>query len=353
MKIFIDIGHPAHVHYFRYFIEIMKEKGHSIYVTARDKEVVLALLNFYKIPYHNRGKGRKGLWGKLLYIFEGGFILLKKALKFKPDLFLSFASPYAAHAAWLMRKPHIAFDDTDHSFFEHLVGMPFTTTIVTPKSYMKDFGKKHIRFDGFMELCSLHPKRYSSGSMNNPETAPKKYIILRLVSWNASHDINLQGLSLNDKYALVKKLSEYAEVLISSESPLPENLSQYAFKTHPASMHEFLAGASLIISESLTMAAEAAFLGTPALCISTATAGTLNEEVKLGLIELFRTSEGLLERGLEILEDDTYNENFRTKALGIVRNKVDVTSFMVWLVENYPESFRQLQSDPEYQLNFI
>ncbi len=356
MKIFIDIGHPAHVHYFKNFIWIMQQKGHSIYISARDKEVTFDLLDYYKLPYFNRGKGRKGLAGKLLYILEGDRALLKEARKVKPDLFLSFGSPYASHVAWLMRKPHIAFDDTDHSFFEHFISMPFTQTILTPAVFQKDFGKKQIRFDGFMELCALHPNRFKpqpenvSAVLNN--THNNKYVVLRFVSWQASHDIGLHGLSLEDKYLLVEKLSKYATVIISSEEKLPDDLNKYAYKIHPALMHDVLSDASLIVSESLTMAAEAAFLGTPSVCISTALAGTLDEEVRLGLIELFRTSDGIIERVVEIMKDAEFKQRFKAKSREIIKDKIDVTAFMVWFIENYPASFQDMGKNPGHQLSF-
>lgn len=356
MKIFIDIGHPAHVHYFKNFIWIMQEKGHSVTITARDKEVALNLLDYYKLPYYNRGKGRKGFLGKLLYIFQGDIFLLKKAWKIKPDIFISFGSSYAAHTAWLMRKPHIAFNDTDNNTFQHITYIPFTKVILTPEVYAKNHGKKHLRFDGFMELCALHENHFKP----NCEKVMRllglkkedKYVILRFVSWEATHDFGLTGLTMEDKYRLVKELSEYARVIISSESPLPPDLQQYAYSVEPALMHDLLNGANLIVSESLTMSAEAAFLGTPALCISTATAGTLDEEVNLGLLELFRTSEGLIDRALEIMKTPDYKENFKIKTQNILKNKIDVTSFMVWFVENYPESFNTMQKTPDYQCNF-
>jgi uncharacterized protein len=356
MKILIDIGHPAHVHYFKNFIWIMQEKGHSIYISARDKEVTLDLLDYYKLPYFNRGKGRKGLSGKLLYILEGDLRLLKYARSVKPDLFLSFGSPYASHVAWIMRKPHIAFDDTDHSFFEHFISMPFTQTVLTPIVFQKDFKKKQVRFDGFMELCALHPNRFIPHPEHTEDilkdAVNNKYVILRFVSWQASHDIGLQGLSLEDKYLLVEKLSAYAKVIISSEEALPNDLKQYAYKTHPALMHDVLNGACLIVSESLTMAAEAAFLGTPSVCISTALAGTLDEEVRLGLIELYRTSDGIIERSLEIVKDPAYKENFKKKSREIIKDKIDVTAFMVWFMENYPQSFDIMGKNPDHQLSF-
>ncbi|MDD1696935.1 MAG: DUF354 domain-containing protein, partial [Methanoregula sp.] len=35
----IDIGHPAHVHFFKYLIRNMEKNGHVVKITARDKEV--------------------------------------------------------------------------------------------------------------------------------------------------------------------------------------------------------------------------------------------------------------------------------------------------------------------------
>ena len=117
-------------------------------------------------------------------------------------------------------------------------------------------------------------------------------------------------------------------------------------------MHDVLNEAFLLVSESLTMAAEASILGTPAICISTAQAGTLDEEVSLGLIELFRTSQGLVERAISLVQDESYKSNFKLKSSEIIRNKIDVTAFMIWFVENFPESFDIMKENPDYQLRF-
>jgi predicted glycosyltransferase len=356
MKILIDIGHPAHVHYFKNFIWVMQEKGHTVHIVARDKEVAFKLLDFYKFPYFNRGKGRNGFIGKILYLFKGDFFILKKALKLRPDVFLSTGSSYAAQVAWLMRKPHIALDDTDHNLFQHMMYVPFTKAILTPKVFQKDFGAKHVRFNGFLELGSLHPKRFKQEpeglQKKLADTDPERFVILRFVSWQATHDIGLKGLSLKDKYALVQSLSKYAKVIISSEEKLPDDLMSYSFKVHPALMHTVLSEASLLVSESLTMAAESAFVGTPVLCISTAQAGTLDEEVKLGLIELYRNSDGLIERAIELIKDTRSKEKFAARSKEIINNKTDVTAFLVWFVENYPNSLENIKKNPELESNF-
>ena len=48
-------------------------------------------------------------------MFKADFTLVKLALKLKPDMFLSFASTYAAHASFLLNKKHIALTDTEHA----------------------------------------------------------------------------------------------------------------------------------------------------------------------------------------------------------------------------------------------
>ena len=152
MKILIDIGHPAHVHYFKNMIKIMKGQGHHFCIVSRDKEVTHTLLQSYNIPYISRGKGAKGLIGKFFYLFKADYDILKIAKKFNPDLFLSFSSPYAAQASFILRKPHVAFTDTEHATLGNLAFSLFTKIIITPKCYEKEFGNKHIKFNGYMEL---------------------------------------------------------------------------------------------------------------------------------------------------------------------------------------------------------
>jgi len=36
----------------------------------------------------------------------------------------------------------------------------------------------------------------------------------------------------------------------------------------------------------------------------------------------------------------------------MLSDKIDVTAFMVWFVENYPESAKIMKENPEYQWSF-
>jgi predicted glycosyltransferase len=70
MRVMVDIGHPAHVHFFRNAIRELEKRGHSVKVTARDKDVALRLLEAYGIPYVVHPDG----WRPLNLILAGRFI---------------------------------------------------------------------------------------------------------------------------------------------------------------------------------------------------------------------------------------------------------------------------------------
>jgi len=355
VKILIDIGHPAHVHYFKYFISEIKDRGHKIFLTARDKEITHYLIKYYGLEYTNRGKGGKKLIGKLLYIFYGDYLLYKISRKLKPDLYISFGSPYAAHVSALMKKPHIAFDDTEHAKFGHLMYVPFTDIILTPSCFYKEFGKKHVRFNGYMELCYLHPNYFRPDpSVLNllGVKEEEKYVILRFVSWDAAHDIGQYGITLELKRYLVDTLSKKYKMLISSEGELPEDLKKYSCQFPTEKIHDVLAHATLYVGEGATMASECAMLGTPAIYVNSLTMGYLEELEKNGLMFSYRNSKGVLEKVIELMEHPNLRKEWEIRREKMLSEKIDVTAFMVWLIENYPKSVAIMKENPDYQNNF-
>ena len=355
MRIFIDIGHPAHVHYFRNFVKLMIGKGHEFCFSARDKEVTFSLLRSFNIPYLSRGKGGKSILGKILYLFKGDRIVWLFARKFKPDLFLSFASPYAAHAAFILKKPHIAIDDTEAAKFGQFFYLPFSQTKLNPLSFKKSFGRTQIRFDSFMELCSLHPNYFEPDESVFEELGLNKsdrFILMRFVSWNANHDIGQKGLTNSDKRLIIDTLGEKFKIIISSELGLPEEFKSLAIKISPEKIHHVMAFASLFIGEGATMASECAMLGTPAIYVNSITAGTLEEQERYHLLYGYRDSVGVIEKARELLNTDDLKEEFQKRRYKMLADKIDITAFLVWFVENYPESVKTMTHNPEYQYTF-
>ena len=356
MRILLDIGHPAHVHYFRNFIRIMESREHEFMIVARDKDLSHTLLEAYNLPYLSRGRGKKNLLGKLIYMLQADFFILRKSIRFKPDIFLSFTSPYAAQVSKFFGKPHISFDDTEHAVFGHLFYRPFTNIVLTPSSYNKSFGAKQIRFNGLMELCYLHPNYYKPEDsvldllgVNKGE----KYTVLRFVSWDANHDIGHSGLTLKMKRQVVREFSKYGKVFITSEKELPDDLKDYQIIIPPEKMHDALSFATLFIGEGATMASECAVLGTPAIYVNSLKLGYITEqEKKYGLVFSFRNSDGVIEKGVELLNNPNLKEEWQKRRQRMLADKIDVTAFMVWLIENYPESAQTVRENLDSYRNF-
>jgi len=360
VRILIDIGHPAHVHYFKYFINKMESNGHFFLVTARNKEVSHELLKSYSIDYKNRGKGSNGLLGKIIYLFKANFLLMYHSFTFKPDIFMSFSSPYAAQVSWLLRRPHLAFTDTEHATLGNLAVVPFSKIVCTPSCFIKNFRRKHVRFDGYMELCYLHPNYYT------PDTSvlkslgiekDEKYVIIRFVSWGASHDIGHPGISDENKIKSVKEFSKYAKVFISSECELPKRLEKYRIEIPVEKMHDALAFASLLYGESATMASECAMLGTPAIFLDNKGRGYTDElEQKYNLIfnftESIKDQKKSIQKGIELLSIKGIKQEYQHRRDKMLSDKIDVTAFMVWFVEYYPKSVEIMKVNSGYQYNF-
>jgi hypothetical protein len=356
VKILIDIGHPGHVHYFRNFIKGMEERNHEFVVIARDKEVTFKLLEFYKIKFTSRGKGGKGFIGKLFYILVADFRIFKEAIKFRPALLLSFSSTYCGHIAFLINKPHIVFDDTEHATLEHFMYKPFAKVIITPSCFYKNLGQKQIFFNGYMELCYLHSNQF----VPDPDVLDllrvsknEKYIIVRFVSWEAAHDFGQNGLDYNSKLKIVSELSKYVKVFISSESELPVEFESFRMSIPPHKLHDAIAFSSLYLGEGGTTASEATILGIPAIYInSLPLMGYLKEERDAGLLFHLQKTEDILSKAIDVLKLPDLKEIYYEKSKKLLKDKIEVTEFMVWFIENYPDSVKVMKENPEYQDRF-
>ena len=357
MRIFIDIGHPAHVHYFRNTIQILKKQGHKFCITARDKDVTLQLMHAYQIEFINRGKGGQNLWGKLWYGIKTNWLLFHIAKNFRPDIFLSFASPYAAQVSKLMGKPHIAFTDTEHAKLGNLAFLPFTHSVITPEAFQKNFGEKHIKFNGFMELAYLSKKYFQAKSDVLKQLSldtNDKYVIIRLVSWSASHDIGHKGFTHSALLRLIHNIKKYAEVRITAEGEIPPDLQQYVMPSvHPSDMHHVLANATLFIGEGATMASECAVLGTPCIYVNTLSCGYIEEQEEHNLLVRLLDIDVIISETERILQNNAAKKEQIMRARQYLKNKIDVTEFINWLISRYPKSINTLRNNPNYQNRFI
>ncbi len=350
MRILIDIGHPAHIHLFKNFAWRMQERGHKILFTCRDKECVLQLMRVYEFVYDNFGKHYSSVQGKIFGLLKNELQMLNTAIQFKPDLFLSHGSTIAAFTSFIMHKPHIAFEDT-FNMEQVKLSMPFTDVVLTGDYPHPSLGKKEIKYPGYHELAYLHPNVFFPDERVLAILGMKKgekYAIVRFVAWQASHDIGHSGISYENKIKLVKTLSRHLHIFISSEMELPEELKNYQIKIPPEQMHNALAHAHLFIGESGTMASECAVLGTPAIFMNNKHFGCIDDQANYGLLFTYSESENdqisAIKKAEEIALKQNVREDYLAKREKMLADKIDVSAFLIWFVENYPESVNEVKA---------
>ncbi|MEM9023013.1 MAG: hypothetical protein AAGB22_04690, partial [Bacteroidota bacterium] len=171
----------------------------------------------------------------------------------------------------------------------------------------------------------------------------EKFTIFRFVSWEAHHDVGHRGLTNEAKIRIVQACAEFGKVFISSEMALPEALQPYQLQLPVDQVHHAMAFASLLYGESATMASECAVLGTPAIFLDDTGRGYNKEqEEQYGLVSNFTNApedqERSLERALEILRLPDPKAEWLRKRDRMLADKLDVTAFLVWFAEAYPES---------------
>ncbi len=328
MRIIIDISHPGHVHLFKNLAHLLIRNGAEVLFTTRDKEFELELLRAEGFTFKNFGKHYKSLPGKIWGLIRFDLRMVLEGLRFKPDLWISHGSIYAAHAAFLLGKKHLSMEDSGN-MEQIVIYRPFTDVILTPEVLPEELGKKQIRYKGYHEIAYLHPDFFKP----NDEVyqwlgleKEEKYAIIRLVSWNATHDIGHKGLSNEDKMELVQRLSRQMKVFITSEAPLPPELMQYRIKIAPERLHHALYFADLVVSEGATIASEAGVLGTPTVYINSIPRSYCQDQEKYGLVFNTSDSKEVLQHVDRILNED--RQNFRQKAQKLLADKINVTRYL-------------------------
>jgi uncharacterized protein len=341
MRILVDIGHPAHVHYFRNAINILKEKGHEFLITTRDKEVTLDLLKQYGFDYVCTGKNKAGSLRKLLTMFRNDRVIYREAKKFKPDIFFSFFSPFAAQVGWAMKKPVIGFTDSEFAKLSIKLTRPFTNYIFTPSCFQTPFGEKHFRFNGYMESFYLQPSYFTPDpSVLNILGVEKDepFYVMRFVSFNAGHDAGESGMDEQSKINIAEYLSSKGKLFISSESTLPEKFKAFKLPTSPKQFHDVLAFASLYVGEGVTTASECAQLGTPSILINTLRPGYIIEQEKLQLTYAFNKAADAFPVIKKLVETENVKDAFIKRRDEMLQTHIDCTNFLVELLDNFPSS---------------
>jgi predicted glycosyltransferase len=339
MRILVHVNHPAHVHLFKNFIWGMERRGHEIVIVASRKNLTFELLDLYGFPYIKIGDYGKTTIQKILNVPIIDYRTYSKVRELKPDVFIGMGSPVVAHVSFLLNKSSINLTQTEHSRAQYRLWAPFTGYILTPASFKRDLGKKQVRYNGFHELAYLHPKWFKPDDsvlnllgLNKGEF----FSVVRFVTWNATHDIGQSGV--RDRAGLLKKLSDYGRVFVTSESGLPKAFDEYRLDLPYHKIHDLLYYASLYAGEGGTMTSESAALGTHSVLISTEAknCGVFYDQRSYGLTWFYDEDTNALEKVSELASSSRLWEEGKKKREVMISEMIDVTTFLMDFVEKCP-----------------
>ena len=358
MNILFDLSHPAHYHLFKNLIIDLKQKGHHVWVTAKSKDVLLDLLNASQFDYILLKKSNSRILNHI-----NGVLQIRSLIK---QYFIDFVigvTALGSQACIGTKAKSIVFDDDDisatpifaaasHSFANHVIS---PDVLKSQRSL-----KKYFYHHSLHELAYLHPNRFNKDIHLISKlriNIDQKIFILRFSSMNAHHDVGERGINTKQTEELVQILEQKGRVLITSEKVLPTHLQKYYLHIAPKEFHHVLACADMLVCDSQTVASEAAVLGVPSVRINTFVGriSYLEElEHKYQLTFGFKPWQFIdaIEKIKELLSLDNSKYIFEQRRQKMLKDKIDLTAFMIWFINLYPKSVDILKQNPDYQLKF-
>ena len=355
MNILIQLSHPAHFHLYKYVAQNLIDDGHTVLFVIKSKDILEQLLQNAGLPYCNvnqyahRGSKLGILWDMLVREYR----IVRMCRKHKINL-LTGSTPDVAHAGWWLRKWRINTGEDDLSIVPAFdkIASRYVQCFFSPSSC--NAGRieyKTVHYPGFQKLAYLHPKRFTADKEVvrrygiNPD---KPYFIMRFAKLNAHHDSGISGISIDIAQHLIDMLSPHGRIYITSERQLEQQFEQYRLHINPLDIHHVMAFATLYIGDSQSMAVEAAMLGVPSLrfndFVGAKKIGVMEElEHVYGLTYGISSHEPekLYAKVDELLNMPNLREVFQNRRQKMLRDKIDVTAFLTWFIENYPNSVEE------------
>lgn len=365
MNVLIQLSHPAHFHLYKNVAKNLMADGHKVFILIKTKDILEELLKQSGLPYYNilKEAHRKSKLGILWDMVVRDWRMLRFVRQNKIDL-LTGSTPEVAQVGWLTRKYRVNTGEDDMRIvplFMKLAG-PFVQTILSPITCDNwKLEPKSVKYAGFHKLAYLHPNQFQPDKTVVERYFPsdRPYFLLRFAQLRAYHDIESKAHGINTEIAqhLIDILLPHGDVYITSERELEPQFEKYRLQINPLDIHHVMAFAHLYVGDSQSMAIEAAMLGTPSLRFNdfAGKIGVLEElEKKYELTYAIPPSEPqrLYDKVKDWLGMDDLHEVFQQRRRKMLAEKIDVTTFFTWFIENYPESRRVMDKTPDYQWRF-
>jgi len=361
MNVLVEISHPAHVYKLLATIKELSGKGHKVIVVTKKVKSITYLLSKFDVEFIVLGSKKDSLLGKAVMQLWYNLRCLLLVKFNRVDLMIG--SITAAFLTRITKIPSLLFDDDDDEVEPLIVKYvhPYISLILSPDA-LKDMRarKDTIYYAGYHELAYLHPNRFTPDPSVLAEIGLKEgdvFFVMRFNVFKAHHDVGVEGLSIENKRKIISILEKRGKVFITTERNIDEEFLKYQLKLAPEKVHSLLYYATMFIGDSQTMTSEAAMLGTPSIR-SNSFVDRIEyleeEEHKYQLTFGFvpTDSEAMFTKLDELLSIKNLKAEWQLRRQLMLNDKIDVTAFYVWFIENYPQSLSVMNENPDYQYNF-
>lgn len=364
-RVGIIVNTPAQVHFYRHIYERLLEHGHRAFIIARAERETTDLLHEFGLPHSIFSTPPESKIGKI-FTMPRDIINASQLLKKEQVNIVTGFGVYDAYCSALLGVPNVVFIDNEPRIGKHSYALqfhlfyPLVDTLITPSFFREDMGEKHILINGLKEFAYLHPNYYTPKDSIFESLGigkGERYFILRFNGLSAFHDLGVSGLTPEMKTSLVYELEKHGRVFISSEKDVPSEVESRILRIPKNRIHDALYYASLLVTDTQTMATEAAILGTPTVrCNSFVGPNDMGNfielENKYHLLFNYCEFKDAMAKAIELAEDDSMKAEWGWRRNRLFEENIDVTAFMTRYLEDYPNSTYEVRDNIAVQEQF-
>jgi len=335
MNILFDLGHPSHVHLFKNFLFYLKQTAHNLCIVTRNKDVTNQLLNYYELPYMCLTNAQNTGLSMLGELIVRDFKLLKLHHKIAFDMAFG-TSVSIGLLSCLSNVASFSFceDDDDIIPVQAMIAYPFSTRIINPENLRyKRYAKKRVFHNSYHELAYLHPNNFQPdiSILAKYDLIPGEYVIIRNSALRAHHDIGIRGIGTDLRHKMFEMIKGHSIVYTAEAEPSP--------RIDPWDMHDIMAFAKLLITDSQSMSMEASVLGLPNIRYNSFVGKiTVLEELehRYGLSTGFKPGDeqALLAALRHFLNNQNLHKEWLIKRDRMLSEKADFNQWMIAFFEN-------------------
>ncbi|HZF21008.1 MAG TPA: DUF354 domain-containing protein, partial [Dongiaceae bacterium] len=283
MKVWIDVLTPKHALFFEPLYRDLVRDGHELLLTTRKYREAVEALRLKQLRFRIVGEhGGGSRYGKLLASGRRVVKLAQLIESWRPDTAVSFSSPEAVRVAFGLGVPHVAVNDSPHSWLVARLSIPLSRYVCSPwiirRKVWLSFGAWP---DGIVTYRALDAAAWLKRYRPNPAVLTqlslkrdKPIIVLRTEESFASY---LEGKASDSAPVIGPATEEIlrrkldAQIVISTRYGRQAPVLRQKFGDRVRVVDHIIDATSLLYYSTIfigsggTMTVEAALLGRPAI----------------------------------------------------------------------------------------